>query len=344
MTDLSASTVSSQKSLAEAGWRQSLASAVRSFDVLSEILDLPLHALVGAAHRQQAHSNFPLLVPRSFVARMSRGNPLDPLLLQVMAQSAESLDVNGFVVDAVGDLASRTGAGLLQKYHGRALLMVTGNCAVHCRYCFRRHYPYNQEPRRLTELVRALDPVRSDSTITEIILSGGDPLLVSDEKLEGLLMAIGQIPHIKRVRIHSRLPVVLPNRITDRLIGLLKSSRLRTFLVVHANHVNELQHDCRDAIESMVSAGIPVLNQSVLLAGVNDTEVALTSLCERLIDMGVIPYYLHLLDRVSGASHFEVPESKGRDLIAALRRVLPGYAVPRLVREVAGAPSKTAIG
>jgi len=327
----------------EHGWRRSLAMAVRTFEELAQLLDLPLAALAGSKQRLLAEKQFSLLVPRSYVARMRPGDARDPLLLQVMAQAAEADVVAGFVADAVGDLAARRGAGLLQKYRGRALLMVTGNCAVHCRYCFRRHYPYQQEPRKLADLIAALDPIRADRTVTEVILSGGDPLLVSDEKLIGLLAAIAAIPHVARLRIHTRLPVVLPDRISGSLIQALKSTRLRVFVVIHANHANELVSDGRSAIERLVASGITVLNQSVLLAGVNDSIEAQAALCERLVDTGVIPYYLHLLDRVAGASHFEVSEERGVALLEELRQRLPGYAVPRLVREDAGAPAKTII-
>ena len=327
----------------EPSWRRSLANAVRSYSELCDILDLPISVLIGSDDRQAAEKKFPLLIPRSFIARMKKGDAADPLLLQVMSRSIEMKPTSGFVDDAVGDLAARKSPGLLQKYYGRALLMVTGNCAVHCRYCFRRQYPYQNEPRKLADLIAALDSVRADRSLTEIILSGGDPLLVSDEKLEGLLQAIAKIPQIARVRIHSRLPIVLPDRITDSLVGILRSTRLRVVFVIHANHANELVGDCRAAIEKMVDAGIPVLNQSVLLAGVNDSFAALADLSEQLIECGAMPYYLHVLDRVTGTAHFEVSAELGKGFIEEMRKQLPGYAVPRLVREEAGASSKTII-
>jgi EF-P beta-lysylation protein EpmB len=265
----------------------------------------------------------------------------DPLLKQVLPLGRELAQVPGFTVDAVGDNDSRRAPGLLHKYHGRALLISTGACAVHCRYCFRRHYPYGEEPRRLDEWDPALAVLANDPTINEVLLSGGDPLMLTDVRLGELIERLESIPHLRRLRIHSRLPIVLPDRVTPRLIELLRNSRLTPIMVVHANHPHEVVDDCEDALRTLVRSGITTLNQSVLLQGINDNAQTLAMLSERLINVGVIPYYLHQLDKVRGTAHFDVDESTGLALIAELRRRLPGYAVPQYVREEAGVPHKT---
>ncbi len=319
-------------------WHQSLAEAVRDPDELIDLLGL------ADEHREtarQAAELFPLMVPRSYLARMKPGDSTDPLLLQVLPLGAETADVPGFVTDAVGDAAARRVPGLLHKYAGRALLIATGACAVHCRYCFRRHYPYGSEPRRLDGWQPALDAIVADRSLQEIILSGGDPLMLTDARLSALIAALENIGHLKRLRIHTRLPIVLPERITADLIELLTTGRLTPIMVVHANHPRELTGDCADALRRLVRSGLTVLNQAVLLRGINDSADVLFGLCERLINLGVIPYYLHQLDRVRGTAHFEVPEETGRELIEQLRRRLPGYAVPCYVRELPGRPHKT---
>lgn len=272
---------------------------------------------------------------------MQPGNPHDPLLRQVLPLDDELLDVAGFTSDAVGDAATEIAPGLLHKYQGRALLVTTGVCAVHCRYCFRRHYPYAEAPRQLADWEPAFTALESDTTIHEVLLSGGDPLTLTDARLSALLDRLEAIPHLRRLRIHTRLPIVLPERITTGLLERLRNSRLTPWIVVHANHPHEIVADCAEGLWEIVRAGISTLNQTVLLRGVNDTADVLVELSERLIDLGVMPYYLHQLDRVRGAAHFEAPEETGRALIAELRRRLPGYAVPKYVREIAGQPFKT---
>lgn len=292
---------------------------------------------------EEATRSFPLLVPRSYLARMTPGDPHDPLLRQVLPAADEQSVVPGFVTDAVDDEAARKAPGLLQKYHGRVLLIAAGSCAIHCRYCFRRHYPYGEEPKRLDDWAPALQAIEQDATIHEVILSGGDPLMLSDERLARLVEQLDSIPHLTRLRIHSRLPIVLPDRVNSELLDTLRSSRLQPVMVVHANHPHEIAGDCEESLRRLVRSGIPTLNQAVLLRGVNDTVEALAGLCERLVDVGVIPYYLHLLDRVAGTAHFEVSEARGQTLITELRGRLPGYAVPQLVREIAGEPSKSPV-
>jgi EF-P beta-lysylation protein EpmB len=322
-------------------WQQALADAVRDPDALIDRLELADELRPGA---RLAARLFPLLVPESFLARMRLRDPHDPLLRQVLPLDLEAHDAPGFTIDAVGDQDAKKAAGLLQKYHGRALLITTGACAVHCRYCFRRHYPYAEDPRTLADWEPALQVLREDESIHEVLLSGGDPLMLTDARLGALVEQLEAIPHLRRLRIHSRLPIVLPERITPELISLLTSGRLTPILVVHANHPQELDGPCGETLRGLVRQGLTVLNQAVLLRGVNDDADALCRLSEGLIDRGVIPYYLHQLDRVAGAAHFEVPEARGLKLIAELRRRLPGYAMPEYVREVAGAPFKVPIG
>jgi EF-P beta-lysylation protein EpmB len=322
-----------------------LSEAIRDPDQLVQLLKLPDEFREPA---RQAARLFPLLAPHSYIDRMRAGDPHDPLLRQVLPLGIEADDQAGFLSDPVGDDAARKAPGLLRKYQGRALLITTGACAVHCRYCFRRHYPYGDEPKRLDDWEPAFAAVEADPSLHEIILSGGDPLMLSDARLEALVSRIASIPHITRLRVHTRLPIVLPERVTDRLIETLTARAsqtgsvsdapraLRTLVVVHANHPRELTGQCPAALRRLIDAGMTVLNQAVLLRGVNDSVDALAGLCEALIDLGVLPYYLHQLDRVAGAAHFEVPESDGLALIAELRRRLPGYAVPQYVREAPG--------
>ncbi len=312
--------------------------AVRDPVELCRLLDLP-EDFKGAA--RAAANAFPLFVPRGFVARMRPGDPADPLLRQVLPRADEMAEVPGFVADPVDDAAATRQAGLLQKYEGRALLIATGTCAVHCRYCFRRHFPYDEAPRSFVEWQPALDEIAADTSLREVILSGGDPLTLVDAKLAELVKWLEPIPHLRRLRIHTRLPIVIPERVTDELVAMLGDTRLTPVVVLHANHANELDQQVADAVAKLVNVGVMLLNQAVLLAGVNDSVEAQAALSERLIDMRVIPYYLHQLDRVAGAAHFEAPVATGRRIIEALRARLPGYAVPRYVQEVAGAPSKT---
>lgn len=321
-------------------WRRSLAQAIRDPDDLITRLQLPDHLREPA---RRASTSFPLMVPASFLARIRPGDAHDPLLRQVLPIAAEEIPAVGFATDAVGDSAAREVPGLLHKYAGRALLIAAGSCAVNCRYCFRRHYPYGHEPRRLDDWQPALDAVAADPTLHEVILSGGDPLMLTDHRLGEMVERIVRIPHVARLRIHSRLPIVLPDRVNEHLLSTLCGIRPAVVMVVHANHPHEIEGDCAAALRRLVRSGIPTLNQSVLLRGVNDDAETLCELSERLIRCGVIPYYLHQLDRVAGASHFEVDEATGQSLLEELRRRLPGYLVPRYVREVAGEPYKVPV-
>ncbi|PHS68650.1 MAG: EF-P beta-lysylation protein EpmB [Methylophaga sp.] len=286
---------------------------------------------------------FPLRVPQSYVNKMRYGDPDDPLLRQVFPLIDESYSVKGFVADPVGDSLAVTSPGILQKYHGRALLLTTGACAIHCRYCFRRHFPYGDSNPLASQWQQTLSALHDDATVKEVILSGGDPLALTDRKLEAMVNDLERIPHIKRLRIHTRLPIVLPERIDQQCLHWISNTRLKVIMVVHTNHANEIDPTVAQALDDLRHADCLLLNQSVLLKGVNDDAISLSSLSERLSEVNVIPYYLHLLDRVAGASHFEVSEQKGIQLIEQLRKILPGYLVPRLVREQQGEASKTII-
>ncbi len=323
-------------------WKDLLAAAISDPGELLELLDLPLGIAGGSAEVERARRQLALRVPRGFVDRMRRGDPDDPLLRQVLPHAAETTVVDGFSSDPVGELSSAPGP-LLQKYRGRALLVVTGACAVHCRYCFRRHFPYAERSLSGSGWADALAVVAGDPSLTEIILSGGDPLAVPDDRLAALVDELSAISHLQRLRLHTRLPVVIPQRIDESMLSWLAGSRLQTVVVVHANHANEIDADVRTAAGLLRGAGATVLNQSVLLAGVNDDVEALAALSEALLAAGILPYYLHLLDPVAGAAHFDVPQDRALELIRELRERLPGFLVPRLVREVAGAPSKVPV-
>ena len=314
-------------------WQLAMKGAIRSPDELCERLGLPAEF---AAMARQAAAEFPLFVPAGYLRRMRPGDIADPLLRQVLPLPQESEHREGFRADPVGDHQATLAPGLLQKYAGRALMVTTGACAVHCRYCFRRHFPYAEVPRGFAAWEPALSQLAADPTIHEVILSGGDPLTLVDDRLAWLAQRLAAIPHLRRLRVHTRLPIVIPERVNDDLLGWLRGTRLAPIMVVHANHPQELDSDVAAALGRLVEAGVPVLNQSVLLRGVNDSADALAELCERLVDLRVLPYYLHQLDRVAGAAHFEVPESEGLAIMKQLRRRLPGYAVPRYVRERAG--------
>ncbi len=318
-------------------WQQALREAVRDPAELLALVGLDPSAYVqGSA----LGAGFPLRVPRGFVARMRRGDPNDPLLRQVLPLVEESRHVPGFEFDAVGDANARAATGVLQKYRGRALLVATGSCAVHCRYCFRRHFPYADETAARGGWSEAVELIGGDSSVDEVILSGGDPLSLATGKLAELTDALARITHLKRLRIHSRLPVVLPERIDDALLRWISGLPWPVTLVIHANHANEFDASVDSALGRLKSAGVHLLNQAVLLRGVNDSVEALADLSERGFRAGVLPYYLHQLDRVAGVAHFEVTDAQALALHSALAARLSGYLVPKLVREVAGDPGK----
>ena len=317
-----------------APWQRELARAIR------DPADLCRAVGVDPAVAAAAPAGFPLLVPRGFAARMEHGNPRDPLLRQVLPVGEEAIERPGFTADPLHEAAVLAAPGLVQKYAGRALVLVSGACAVHCRYCFRREFPYADHGATPAGIEAAVEAIAADPTLTEAILSGGDPLMADDTRLAALVQRLDAIPHLKRLRIHTRLPIVLPERVTAGLVATLGASRLTVAVVVHANHPAELDDGVAAALRRLAAAPALLFNQAVLLAGVNDAFEPLRGLSERLIDSGVVPYYLHLLDRVRGAGHFEVPEARALELHRQLRDALPGYAVPRLARELPGDPAK----
>ena len=318
-------------------WQQALREAVRD---PRELLDLLGLDRLAPRLSDEAMVQFPLRVPRGFVARMRRGDPRDPLLRQVLPLDDEMRPMPGFGLDAVGDGAAKTAPGVIQKYRGRALLVATGSCAIHCRYCFRRHFPYAEETAARDGWREAVDRIRRDASIEEVLLSGGDPLSLSNGKLAELTGALADIPHLRRLRIHSRLPIVVPERVDDGLMGWLTALPWPVTLVVHANHANEFDGTVDAALGRLRAAGVHLLNQAVLLRGVNDSVDALAALSERGFRAGVLPYYLHQLDRVAGVAHFEVDDAHARALHAGLAARLSGYLVPRLVREIPGDTGK----
>ena len=318
-------------------WQKALREAVRD---PRELLDLLGLDRLAPRLSDEAMVQFPLRVPRGFVARMRRGDPSDPLLRQVLPLDDEMRPMPGFGLDAVGDGAAKTAPGVIQKYRGRALLVATGSCAIHCRYCFRRHFPYAEETAARDGWREAVDLIRQDASIEEVLLSGGDPLSLSNGKLAELTGALADIPHLRRLRIHSRLPIVVPERVDDGLMGWLSTLPWPVTLVVHANHANEFDGTVDAALGRLRAAGVHLLNQAVLLRGVNDSVDALAALSERGFRAGVLPYYLHQLDRVAGVAHFEVDDARARALHAGLAARLSGYLVPRLVREIPGDTGK----
>jgi EF-P beta-lysylation protein EpmB len=318
-------------------WQKILATGFSTVTELLRFLEIPVASVDSLAAEQQ----FATRVPRGFAHRMQKGNLTDPLLLQVLASAEELLPVAGFVQDPLQEEKTNIQKGLVHKYSGRVLLTVTGVCAVNCRYCFRRHFPYQENNLGRAGWDGVLQYIADDSSIHEVILSGGDPLLASDSTLQGLIRALENIPHVHTLRIHSRVPVVLPERIQTQLCDMLAHSRLNIVVVLHVNHANELNDDVYEACARLRAVQCHLLNQSVLLKGVNDSDDALVALSERLFVFGILPYYLHLLDKVQGAAHFEVEEPQAKQLFQALQQRLPGYLVPRLVREIAGEKSKT---
>ena len=319
-------------------WLQQLADVVTDPAELLQLLALENHADLAAG--SEARRLFALRVPRAFIQRMQRGNAQDPLLLQVLTSRQEFTDAPGYSTDPLDEQSSVV-PGLLHKYRNRALLLVKGGCAVNCRYCFRRHFPYQDNQGNKRNWQAAIDYIAAHPELDEIIFSGGDPLMAKDQELAWLIGALENIPHLKRLRIHSRLPVVIPARITEGLCQLLADTRLQVLLVSHINHAQEIDEALRERMQRLKRAGVTLLNQSVLLRGVNDDAQILAQLSNALFDAGILPYYLHVLDKVQGAAHFFVPDEQARALVRQLLTMVSGYLVPKLAREIGGEPSKT---
>ncbi|NNE39076.1 MAG: EF-P beta-lysylation protein EpmB [Gammaproteobacteria bacterium] len=318
-------------------WQTDLQSSIHQYEDLRDACDL------NSDVSNAPQSDFPVKVPRAFLSRINPNDPADPLLLQILPTLGEEQDDPGYHIDAVGEFNKHLTPGLIKKYHGRALLITTASCAIHCRYCFRRHYPYPENHASQANWAKAITTLQADTSISEIILSGGDPLSLTDAKLEKLIGQLENIEHLKFLRIHSRFPVVVPSRVTRQLLEILRRSRFKTTMVVHINHANEIDKAAGKALNDMYSSGMQLLNQSVLLKGVNDKVEVLTQLSEDLYSNHVLPYYLHLLDPVQGAAHFDVDEESAKALINSIRARLPGYLVPRLVKEIPDAAYKIPI-
>ena len=319
-------------------WLTQLADVITDPDELLHILNVDADEELLAG--RDARRLFALRVPRAFVARMEKGNPNDPLLRQVLTAKQEFITAPGFSTDPLEEQHSVV-PGLLHKYSNRALLLVKGGCAVNCRYCFRRHFPYADNQGNKRNWQAALAYISEHPELDEIIFSGGDPLMAKDHELDWLLSELEAIPHIKRLRIHSRLPIVIPARITGPLVERIARSRLQTLLVNHINHAQEIGDEFRAAMASLHQAGVTLLNQSVLLRGINDNAQTLADLSNALFDAGVMPYYLHVLDKVQGAAHFMVSDDEARKIMRELLTLVSGYMVPKLAREIGGEPSKT---
>lgn len=323
----------------EQNWQSQLSDLITDPLELLEVLKLcPEQLLSGAI---LASEQFKLRVPRAFVGKMTVGDPLDPLLLQVLPHHLELEDHPDFVTDPLGEEQANQQPGVLHKYKSRFLLTLTGACAVHCRYCFRRHFPYQENLPKNEDWLNIKNYIESQPDINEVIFSGGDPLTLSNRKLKLWIERLESLPQIKFLRIHSRVPIVIPNRVDEELVSLLKNSRLRIILVVHSNHAAELDDLTCARLSLLVQQQITVLNQAVLLKGINNSAQVLVDLSYRLFDAGVMPYYLHVLDKVKGAHHFDLSPKEINLIYKDVLENLPGYLVPKLVREIAGEKNKT---
>ena len=319
-------------------WQYQLAEGFNNLSAICDYLDIPF-----SSDTLLNTPSFPIRVPREFVDRMNKGDINDPLLKQILPTTEELTSPQGFTNDPVGDLKAMTESGVIHKYHGRVLLITTGGCAINCRYCFRRNFPYNDFQLSLKKHFNAIHYIESNQDISEVILSGGDPLLLNDQKLLELIKKIENIDHIKRIRIHSRIPIVLPSRITKELCQGLSKVKKSLIIVVHCNHANELNAKVNIACTQLKKANITLLNQTVLLKDINDKAEQLCALHEKLFTFNIMPYYLHLLDKAAGTAHFDVSEQQAIQLMEEIKKTLPGYLVPKLVKEQPGMPNKTII-
>lgn len=321
-------------------WQTELAQVITDWNELCALLHLDPSAFADQVCVTQA---FTLRVPRPFVARMQPGNPRDPLLLQVLPQARELISVPGYSYDPLQESKANPVPGLLHKYSSRVLLTLVGSCAINCRYCFRRHFPYEENVLGRKNWQAMFDYIQQHPAVEEVILSGGEPLLLKDETLKILINELQEITHVKRLRIHTRLPIVIPQRITASFIDVLKSSRLQPVIVLHCNHPNEIDASLREAFQLLRHANIVTFNQSVLLKDINDDAQVLSDLSKKLFEDHVIFYYLHLLDPVMGSAHFKVDEKAAKNIMKQMQANLPGYLVPKLVREIAGESGKVSV-
>ena len=321
-------------------WQKALANSIKSPKELFDHLALDIKELPASL---SACQDFPLRVPRAFVDKMSKGDWQDPLLLQILPRDQELEYQVGFSQDPLNEMQTNPMPGIIHKYKGRVLLIISNGCAINCRYCFRRHFPYNDNNPSRDEWQQTIDYISNDSSIREVIFSGGDPLAASDAMLAERVNSIAKIEHVETLRFHSRMPLVIPQRITQECLRWLTGTRLKTVMVVHCNHPNEIDNVTGKALQTLSDNGVTTLNQAVLLKGVNDNVETLVQLSRKLFQYGVLPYYLHLLDRVQGAAHFQVEKQLGQRLFNSMLAELPGYLVPRLVEEIPGAPSKVPV-
>jgi EF-P beta-lysylation protein EpmB len=336
----SSTSIKSLEAFQEASWSAVLSNAFKDPVKLLQFLQLDADDYLS---QLQTESNFRMLVPLSYAEKMKKGDWNDPILRQVLPLIRENIKTIGFVTDPVGDLNAEISPGLLQKYQGRVLLLVTGACPVHCRYCFRREFPYSESIPDKKQWQTTLSNIQKDESINEIIMSGGDPLMLSDKRLQKMCADLAKVPHIKTLRFHTRVPVFIPERLTDTFLNWLYNLELRKVMVIHTNHANELDDVVGNGLLALRNTGVTLLNQSVLLKGINDSVELLSALSMRLIEFQVLPYYLHQLDRIQGTAHFEVEKTKALELIKTLQNKLPGYLIPRLVEEISGKRSKQAI-
>ena len=320
-------------------WQKELANVITDPKTLLELVDISPEMY---QHHFAARKLFPVRVPRPLISRIKKGDINDPILKQVMPLDLEFSITEGYNEDPLEE-HDTVAPGLLHKYKHRVLMMVKTGCAINCRYCFRRHFPYADNSPNKARWQQALTYIEQHNEINEVIFSGGDPLMASDEHLQWLITEIEKIPHINRLRIHTRLPIVIPQRITPALVNTLRTTRLKPVIVFHVNHANEIDNDVAEALEPLISARIPLFNQSVLLKGINNDAKILAQLSERLFDIGIQPYYLHLFDKVQGVAHFDLTETEAKEITLQLMAILPGYLMPKLVREIAGEANKTPI-
>jgi len=321
-----------------ASWQQLLSHTINDPQQLIDLLELPQDFLQGAINGAR---EFALKVPQPYLSKIKKGDLNDPLLRQVLPINTETEQVSGYITDPLAEMDANHHDGLIHKYTGRVLIIMTGACAINCRYCFRRHFPYQENRLGPEQWQQVVDYLKSDTSISEVIFSGGDPLATSDERLEKMITDLERIPHLKRLRIHTRLPVVIPQRITPKFISILQSSRFDNVMVLHVNHPNEIDHQTSELVTQLKTANVTVLNQSVLLKGVNDCVETLQHLSEKLFHSGILPYYLFTLDPVQGAHHFNISDEHAIEIFAKLQALLPGYLLPKLAREIPDRPSKT---
>ena len=327
-----------QKTPAKECWQQLFSNSLLTPEQLISRLELPKNLLPEI---QQAHKLFQLRVPEPYLQRIKKGELNDPLLKQILPLGLEARQTPGYIEDPLEERNSNPIAGLVHKYKSRVLLITSGACAINCRYCFRRHFDYQDNALSQERIDQVVNYLHQDKNINEVILSGGDPLATSDQRLNLLLEKIASVPHIKRLRIHTRLPVVIPQRITDKLLESLSQSRLKIVWVLHINHAQEIDLDLQQACQRIKQAGMLLLNQSVLLKGINDSIESLVDLSEALFNTDIQPYYLHVFDPVAGAAHFNIPDKEAILLWKKLQAELPGFLLPKLVREIPGESSKS---